>query len=41
VADADDKNPYLAIENLGDDAIVADSVLPELAEFVALQRSAQ
>jgi len=41
MADADDQNPHLSVLNLRDDAVVADAVLPEIAEPVAVRRLAQ
>ena len=41
VTEADDDDLDLAIANLSNDAVVADAVLPELAEFVAFQCGTQ
>ena len=38
VAQANHKNSYLLVVYLGDEPVVADTVLPELAEFGAFQR---
>jgi hypothetical protein len=39
VADADDKNADHFVFDAGDDAVVADAILPEIAQFCALRAS--